>query len=616
MNTKKPLMINAVNNFDETPLMLAKNKRIRTRLLGYMKIPPENIEPSKNMDYFHNIDVFGTLLRLAEKEAVDKIRLLKCPALKEFTKEMYRHREDVNGETALHISARKSNSELFVAVRELNLINLEKRNNDGRTALHVASFCGNLAVVQNLLDSEQVTTLEENEHLPVVNVNTQDKKGKTALHLAALRGNVSVLTALLGHNHTEVNPRDKKGETPLFDAVNGNSNEETKKLDVLKVFLEYEAVDWNVRNTSGENFMHKIAKSNLINAAELVLNRTDIRLAALENENKYTPLHVAIRKRCFGVAQVLSQVHEFDINQRDKHGNTALHLLCDIETSSLTSSLKPREGGLAKNTLQGMLDVLGTILARKDIDLNIANARGDVPLHVATRVHNQAVAERLLASSDIQPNRQNSLGETPLHVGVLSDNVEMVSELLARNDVLVNIGEKNDDTALHCAARYDRVGAAEMLLARDDINVEARAALRMTPLHMAAAEDSVGVAGVLLARDDVNINARREFHETPLHLAAARNSVKVAKLLLATDGVDADAKSHDQRTPLHHAAVSGSVEIAAMLVARNDVDVLAAGTANEITPITVASMHLNEKVVEFLRTVPEVQEWLKIQIED
>ena len=76
LNRRKTVMINAVNLRGETALMLARNNGIRGALLAYQRVPPCNPEPSRVPEYYHNIDVFGTLLKLTTQEDVEGVTSL------------------------------------------------------------------------------------------------------------------------------------------------------------------------------------------------------------------------------------------------------------------------------------------------------------------------------------------------------------------------------------------------------------------------------------------------------------------------------------------------------------------------------------------------------------
>ena len=83
---------------------------------------------------------------------------------------------------------------------------------DGRTAVHIASACGNLMILRALLQNGG-------------NAETEDKDGETPLHKAAKECNFHIVRELLqfirgfiGNTTGYINKKNKKGETALHYA--------------------------------------------------------------------------------------------------------------------------------------------------------------------------------------------------------------------------------------------------------------------------------------------------------------------------------------------------------------------------------------------------------------
>lgn len=551
LNSEEPIMINAVNSFDETPLMMAKNEETLERLLRYQHIPLLNKEPSGEAQYHHNVDLFDTLLKLAEKEDVQQVQAIQsCRNISLFSKKLFFQRCGRKGETPLHVAARAGNASLVVALLALDLINAEKQNDDGQTALHIACRHGNEIVVKKLLRAvEQTEGKQDNDEYlqyeqdPYVGTNIQDNMNRTALHIAATREDHSVVDCLLKHHQVNVNIRDVDGRSPIFGSL-PYSKHTDKELVTLQMFLKTPTVDVNSRDSSGETILHKIARDGSLQAAKLVLDHVDIRNFECENENGQSLLHIAIRQKNFQVANFLLSLKGLDINQRDKYLNTVLHILCGTPSSASASP----QGNPT------MFAIVSAILCNQKVNVIARNFRGETPLHVAARNNNYIVTRLLLQNNDSCVSLRNKRGETALHLAAQEQCVK-VSAVLLESDIMdPNATDTHKRTALHIATDKDNVEIAAMLLA-SDVDPDARDEKGKTPLHCAAEKNSVQVAKMLLARDDVDPNARLHDLETPLHIAAAKRSVQVARLLLDRYDIERTARDVNGKTPLD--AVAG-----------------------------------------------------------
>ncbi|XP_061725892.1 BRCA1-associated RING domain protein 1-like [Cydia pomonella] len=208
---------------------------------------------------------------------------------------------------------------------------VEKRNNKGETALHIACRTGKADRVAQLL-SEGAST------------NTKDNAGWTPLHEVVQNGRQDLLKLLLRHN-TLVNVPGQGNETPLHEAIRYNH------IDIAKDLVAYGA-DINARNCKGETPLtlatHTI-KAKLKDIAEkrfitedsldldliqrqIELDREDIRVYCVSQSRAITNKLKALTK------------HHINLHIEQKFSKKVTHLIVDAEDGICDSSLEVLQG--------------------------------------------------------------------------------------------------------------------------------------------------------------------------------------------------------------------------------------------------------------------------------
>eukprot|EP01006_Ploeotia_vitrea_P026463 TRINITY_DN59445_c0_g1_i1.p2 TRINITY_DN59445_c0_g1~~TRINITY_DN59445_c0_g1_i1.p2 ORF type:complete len:143 (+),score=25.62 TRINITY_DN59445_c0_g1_i1:320-748(+) len=123
---------------------------------------------------------------------------------------------------------------LVNSLLKLNTFDINKTNEDGKTALMFATSKGHVEVVKQLL---QVGA----------NANKADDYGQRPLHRAAGKGGVEMVQLLVETGKADVNVQDKNGDTPLHCAAMEN-NEQVGK------FLLNNGADDGIKNKDGKTY--------------------------------------------------------------------------------------------------------------------------------------------------------------------------------------------------------------------------------------------------------------------------------------------------------------------------------------------------------------------------
>lgn len=220
---------------------------------------------------------------------------------------------------------------------EVHMKNIENSSTrDSRNLLlHVAILNDSFDVVEYLISEESI------------DINTKDNQGKTPLHLAAARGNLYMIKCLL-EKGANINDQDKCGCTPLHYAANiktikflidkgadynitdGNSNTrmfyafEYANLELIKYFVEEKLIDPMTKINEygctlfGEAFVSGDLDTimYLIDEKSVVYNGNDLVESAISHGH-------------FATVKYLIEEKKVDVNYASKSGWT--HLFDAVE---------------------------------------------------------------------------------------------------------------------------------------------------------------------------------------------------------------------------------------------------------------------------------------------
>lgn len=485
--------------------------------------------------------------------------------------------KDEDGLTPLHIASKRGDLAIVIALLDKRAyINAEDKN--GLTPLHLASQEGDLAIVRALLDKGAYIDARDNRglsplhlavynrHMNVVNellaknatINETDRNRKTPLHIASAAGDLDCVKALL-ENGADVNAKDYSEFTPLINAA---INEHA---DVVKELVANNA-DEKALNLDRKILLHKAAQfGDLENVKALLKKGVDVNA---EDEIGRTPL---LRAAITGYADVVKELFAHKADPDPKTGVS-------------------NGGPLHQAVKYGNLEVVKVLLAN-NANIDAVGPLGLTPLHEAVYYGHLEIVKVLLAKN-ANPYVVSKLGTMPFHVAVEKRNLEMVKVLLAHK-VDLNAGNKEQETPLHIAVEKGYSEIVEVLLA-NNANPDATDTSGRTPLYLAVEKRNLKMVEVLLAHN-ANPDIADTLGYTSLHIAEDKHVIK--KLLEKKANVDAGNRWNE--TPLSRAVNNGNLEKVKSLLAFNaNPDV--ADTLQGCTPLHVAVKKGNRKIVEAL----------------
>ncbi len=299
----------------------------------------------------------------------------------------------------------------FAAVQsfiEKDINNINYRNEDEDTALHLAAVHGRVKVVKLLLERG-------------AEVNAKQKSELTALHLASLNGHTEVVKLLLERD-AEVNAKQESGITPLHYSIGEGY------IEVATLLVEHGA-EVNAKQKNGITPLHIASLKGRTKELGFLLEK-GAEVNAKE-EQGLTALHAAASK---GDAEALILLLEkgADVNAKDEKGSTPLHL------AAFNGHIKA-------------LELL--LLFNKDVDVDAKDEKGSTPLHIASRYNIEAV--KLLLESNADISLKNKENDTPLDIALKAGHAAIATLLRekknheiiicrARN-IICKLGVKNEN---------------------------------------------------------------------------------------------------------------------------------------------------------------------------
>jgi ankyrin repeat protein len=488
-------------------------------------------------------------------------------------------------------------------------INIEERENLGRTALHLALATSNFDAARFLLSKG-------------ADPNVTDEKGLTPLHVAAFHANGlgEAIANLLrekgvakaeGNNHGTENMAallDSHTETIRFliesgmdiSAMTWGKNGMNAALNVLAATIEKitkridSLQETNLHAgptapkccTSDDNNdkMGKEVLKEAIKHSDVEKVRNLIEMGADLGKTTWrkgvNALHVASQHaKKTEILDVILETGDFDINGRDEEGKTALYYAMldkNVETEAVryllgkgadpttraNNGFTPFHMAAAFSRESDILDLF--LATNKKFDIDFRNQSGRTALHMAAMESNSATAEFLLVKG-ANPNVTDEDGATPLHVAALvAKDMDIVKLLINHKDTDVNCLVNGGRNALDCAmGNMFGLGEAIVNLLREKMAAKAEGD-DYEPKNMAASvpagcikqdSDMETIRYLLEDGQDISEMTWGENGANALHLAAAKNeeTTDLIDAILETGKFDINGIDNDGRTPLHYA---------------------------------------------------------------
>ncbi|KAF5910611.1 hypothetical protein HPG69_004699, partial [Diceros bicornis minor] len=341
----------------------------------------------------------------------------------------------------LHLAAYNGHHQALEVLLQ-SLVDLDIRDEKGRTALDLAAFKGHTECVEALINQGASIFVKDNV------------TKRTPLHASVINGHTLCLRLLLeiADNPEVVDVKDAKGQTPLMLAVAYGH------IDAVSLLLEKEA-NVDAVDIMGCTALHRGIMTGHEECVQMLLEQ-EVSILCKDSRGR-TPLHYAAAR---GHATWLSELLPMalsgeDCSFKDNQGYTPLHWAC----------------------YNGNENCIEVLLEQKCFREFVGNPF--TPLHCAmTPLHAAAFADhveclQLLLRHNAQVNAADNSGKTALMMAAENGQAGAVASGLSNSplafpvDILVNsaqadltVKDKDLNTPLHLASSKGHEKCALLIL--------------------------------------------------------------------------------------------------------------------------------------------------------
>eukprot|EP01063_Lacrimia_lanifica_P011824 TRINITY_DN18509_c0_g2_i1.p1 TRINITY_DN18509_c0_g2~~TRINITY_DN18509_c0_g2_i1.p1 ORF type:complete len:661 (+),score=93.19 TRINITY_DN18509_c0_g2_i1:55-2037(+) len=247
---------------------------------------------------------------------------------------------DLFGRNVLHYAAECGQTHL-VALAVERSVDVNAQDNAGHTPLHYAARHGNPDTAAALL------ACNGGAQHSVIRPGLLDKEGATVLHWACRHRQPEAARVLCSDERVrrQIDARDKKfGRTALEWAILANDAgsvawllqegaavgdaaalaASTGNADVLHAVVEHAGdACIDTLNRAGQSALYQATMSGSTDAIKYLLRRGAN--ASMRNTTGETPLHEAVRSRCWEAAEILLEAPSVQVDAQAQCGSTPLH---------------------------------------------------------------------------------------------------------------------------------------------------------------------------------------------------------------------------------------------------------------------------------------------------
>ena len=560
-----------------------------------------------------------SLLEYVDEGKLEFMRLIGVFGFFINDKKVFKENENTNFtfEHALIKAVKAEQAEAVQFVLDLEIADIDYRNEDGNTAIMLACELGDINILHSLVSAGANVDLQNNDgwtplmkasqnnHITIIHVmldeadadphlqnqigsnalmiaafagcleavelfitkgvdcTHQREDGVTAFMLACQKGHIEIAELLLNH---QVNPNvtNKEGTNAFILACNSGHT------PVVKLLLNKE-VNPNVSNLNGWNALMCASANGHTQIVELLLTVVVVDINT-RNNNSWNAFMLACEKGHHAVVELLltNKRQHIELNTQNKNGMNAFMFACKNGHNKVVELLLQEKvnlkllnnnglNGFMLACVSGHIEIVKMLLKAK-IDPNFQNGRGSNAFILACESGHTDVVKELLKVID-SPNVQDNNGLNGFMLACENGHTQVVTLLLKEH---INYNDQNNTglTALMFACVNGHIQIVELLQKIVDTNVQN--SYGINSLMLACAYGHTKIVELLL-QEQIDIHVKNCEGWNALMLASYKDKIDIVQLLLKA-GLDPNIQSKRGYTALMLASSAGHYDVAQLLL--------------------------------------------------
>ena len=480
----------------------------------------------------------------------------------------------------------------------------EKRTN----SLHIASRCGHDLVVNYLIYKRKMDP------------NCSDQNRNTPLSLAIIHEQFQVVDCLVNSQKCDAiimlisqSMLDQVKDSRIRDCINERkklipislSNPQLHPLVTTCVYGDLNTLKrrtkkalQSCKHVFGQRLIHVAAECGHLKIIIFFI-QNDIFKADLQDENLFTPLHLAAGKGYVDIFKYLVQECKCDPKCKtstdfDKYsgGATPLDIAVQHGQLSMVKHILESDYGIdadAENhngttpfqraAMKGHLDIMKYLTKKHNCDASHRDKEMTTAMHLAARNNHLDVMRYLREEMKCDPTEytRTLTGRSTIHIAANNGYLNIIKYLISKCGIDPNMPSTRAgdfETALHCSAYWGHLHIVKYLTQLPNCDISCRSVAKSTPLHMAAEQGHCKVVKYLaqlyeekqLKSDKYGNVTFNYFGDVPLHSAAQNGRFEVVVFLCREMGTSPVIRNHYNQTPLHLAFQNNHHEVALYLI--------------------------------------------------
>ena len=480
-------------------------------------------------------------------------------------------------ELALLEAVTAGNNEAVEFLLQLETVNIDHTNEEGRTALMLACERGHEDIVHSLLSAG-------------ANVNIQDNKGWTALMIASEHNHISIIHMLLQAN---ANPHLKKlnGSNALMIAsFHGN-------YEIVELFIS-KGVDPNVQRKDEMNAFLLACQKGHTQIVELLLKeQVD---PNVQEEDSWNAFMLACEN---GHTQIAELLLKEQVNVQKKDGRNAFMLACQnghtlivelLLKEQVDPNVQKKDGGNAfmlacKNGHTQIVE----LLLKEQVDPNVQKKDGGNAFMLACKNGHTQIVE-LLLKEQVDPSVQTKDGGNAFMVACQNGHTQIV-ELLLKEQVDPNVQKKDGGNAFMLACQNCHTQIVELLL-KEQVDPKVQKKDGVNAFMLACQNGHTQIVELLL-KEQVDPNVQRNDGANAFMAACQNGHTQIVELFLK-EQVDPNVQKNNGGNAFMLACKNGHTQIVELLL-KEQVDPNVQ-RKNGVTALMIACANGHYKVVKLL----------------